>query len=480
MIRTNRTRLGPVRRQAATRLTAAAAAVLVVGCGAGSHPRATARTVPSPTVTALPTTPSTTAGVPSPSPERPLSGPITAQAFGMHYFGFGRDPYPLMPFGTARVWDTFMTWKDLQPTAGTSLTNPSANPTLQRLDGYLQLLTRHGVQPMITLGMTPAWAAYPCHHMRRGVDWGIQTCAPADPGPKGPWAAYVRALAERYHGKVRYFELWNEPMLHNGYNDSVATLARMQQTAYTILHRYGDQLVSPSVPFTAGDPSLAYAWMNTFFHEPGGKAFDIVGLHLYPSDDSVRGGYGPEWVVNTALAGARQVLAANGLGGLAIWNTETNVGRIPAGTILGGGAAAAAGVARTFVLNNENQIARTIWYGPDERNFGGTWLEDDSYSSLTTAGLAYLRVRSLLLGKVPLGCNADMRGANQWNYTCRFAAVTGRTTLLVMWTTGPSYRAPVPAGTARVLGVTGKRLRAPAGTDLTVTHSPLYLIGSFD
>src|SRR5207248_2905563 len=168
--------------------------------------------------------------------------------------------------------------------------------------------------------------------------------------------------------------LWNEPSLHNGYNDSPRTLAKMQASAQKIVHAYGAKLVSPGIGFTDGNPKHGLRWLNTFLHYPGGKSFDIVGFHLYPADAPAKAGYGPEWSIST-LASARSVLRSNGIGGRPLWNTETNVGRLPA-HIQFFGTRGAGMVARTYLLATENNVARTIWYAADDRHWGGTWLEN--------------------------------------------------------------------------------------------------------
>src|SRR3954454_6073467 len=320
---------------------------------------------------------------------------ISATAFGMHW-NETSHAYPSMPFATARIWDMHVTWKDLQPNAPqysapdlltgavTQLSDGfDYNTAVPKLDSIVQNFASHHVDSMITLGWTPDWAANTgssCQHVVSGYDWGLQTCAPVSSYPNygDPWLNYVNWLSTRYDGnhgypKVTYFELWNEPNLHNGYNDSIATLASMQATAASILHQHGQRLVSPSIPFTVGG---AYTWLNPFLSQGGGKSYDITGLHLYPSDAAAKGGYGPEWSMNTALVNARKTLSSNGVGGRPIWNTETNVGRIPAHTQVGGGTTGAAYVARTFILATQNKIARTIWYAADDRHWGGVQLEN--------------------------------------------------------------------------------------------------------
>jgi hypothetical protein len=395
----------------------------------------------------------------------------------MHYLGFGARGYPPIPFGSARIWDMGVTWKDLQPTPASSLTG-SGSAALQRLDAIVTTFKAHHVEPLLTLGMTPDWAARNCRHVIAGMDWGSKTCAPRDTTASGPWGRYVRAMATRYRGSVRYFELWNEPSLRNGWNDALARLARMQSTAHRILRGlgFGQQLVAPSIAFTDGAPRHGLRWLDTFLSLPGGTDFDIVGLHLYPSDPAARRGVGPEWVVETALPAARTVLAQHGLAARPVWDTETNVGRVPAGITFSGTRAAGL-VARTFLLATENDVRRTFWYAADDRYWGGIWLENPDYASLTTAGDGYQTARARMLGQLALGCDSVKVGSGGERYTCRFGQATGRVTLLALWTTASPYSLRLPTGTLAWYSVDGQRHRASGR--VTVSAAPVYLTGAF-
>src|SRR4051812_8663660 len=358
------------------------------GCAGASHSaRSSPRTPAAPTTAASGSAPLPVSPTPTSSVSRePV---ITAQAFGMHYLGYGRNPYPALSFGTSRIWDMGVTWKDVAPTPDSPFTG-TGSTGLQRLDAIVATFARHHVQPVVTLGMTPAWAARSCQHVVRGMDWGSQTCAPRDTSASGPWGRYVRGLAKRYRHQVRYFELWNEPSLRNGWNDSMARLVHLQVTAHHILQSlgYGQELLAPSIAFTDGAPTHGLKFLDRFLSQPGGTEFDIVSLHLYPADAPAKAGDGPEWSMQVALPAARGVLAQHGLGGRPIWNTETNVGRVPAG-ITFPDTAAAAMVARTFVLAVQNDVQRTIWYAADDRSWGGTWLENSDLRTLSTAGAGY-------------------------------------------------------------------------------------------
>ena len=414
--------------------------------------------------------------------------PISAASFGMHWINTSH-PYPALSFGSARMWDMGVKWIDLQPTAPAATLPAGVVPpatvegqpgpqaisgwdpnVLSRLDGIIDTFRSHNVDPMITLGMTPTWAARNCQHVYSGVDWGRQTCAPVDTSIDGPWGRYVRTLAARYQGKVKYFELWNEPSLHNGYNDSLAALGQMTATAHTILHSYGELLVAPSIVFTNGSPKIGLSWLDSFLRQPGAKSFDVAGFHLYADDTASRAGYGPEWVLDQ-LAAARKVLARYNLH-LPVWDTEVNVGRTITHTTFIGTRGAAA-VARTYVLNLEYGVARTFWYAADDRDWGGTWMENSNYQSLTAAGYAERELYSLLVGARPNGCSRKTLGTHKWNYTCVFKLSSGKH-LHVVWTTGRTFTYHAPSGTQRVLSVTGGKLR---GSRFRVGATPLYVIG---
>jgi len=271
---------------------------------------------------------------------------------------------------------------------------------------------------------------------------------------------------------VQYFELWNEPSLHNGYNDSVRTLAKMQASADKILHQYGAKLVSPAIPFTDGSPKHGMRWLNGFLKQPGGKSFDIVGLHLYPSDAAAKAGNGPEWAMQT-LRSVRGVLRSDGVGGKPLWNTETNVGRAPAHTVQGSGTRAAGMVARTYLLATENNVARTFWYAADDRTWGGTWMETPDRQTLTKAGHAYVVMRDLLVGSHPRGCSVS--GAH---YACRYRLSNGKN-MIAVWSTRGVFTYHGPRGTKRVDWVAGGGRSASHATALRVGAAPVYVIGTF-
>ena len=75
------------------------------------------------------------------------------------------------------------------------------------LDALVEALCEHGMEPWIDLCYgnalyTPSAADY----------FGAVGCAPTETAEeRAAWAAYVRALVSRYRGRVRFYEIWNEP-----------------------------------------------------------------------------------------------------------------------------------------------------------------------------------------------------------------------------------------------------------------------------
>src|SRR3954453_4158191 len=433
---------------------------------------------------------------------------ISASAFGMHFLQHGS--YPSLGFASARIWDDGVTWAKLQPNAPThtaaapptplvsqgtpeKITNGIDTKVVAKLDAIVRSFVAHHADPMITLGMTPAWAADTsgCNY----GSYGVQTCLPkgdfkASDGYDfhDPWRNYVSFLSTRYDGhhsdakgtlpKVTYFELWNEPNYRNGMNGSWSTaipkLAKMQATAYGLLHARGQKMVSPGIPFTVGG---GYTFLDKFL-KAGGKKYDALGLHLYPSDATATGGYGPEWVMNTVLVSVRKILSNNAVAGRPMWDTETNVGRMAAHNAVKTSTTGAAYVARTFILATQNKIARTFWYAADDHAWGGVWLENSNYTR-STAGNGYQRVRARLVGKAALGCSRVTVGTHKWKYTCKFGTTTGHKTLLAIWTTGANYTLKAPAGTKHWYDWKGTYRSAYAGKKFTISHTPIYLVGSF-
>ena len=80
----------------------------------------------------------------------PPSQLIPSTFFGMH-FQNGNTPWPSVPVGSWRLWDTSTRWPDIEPGKG--------RWNFNGLDKYLALAQQHDTQVLLTLGVTPQWAS---------------------------------------------------------------------------------------------------------------------------------------------------------------------------------------------------------------------------------------------------------------------------------------------------------------------------------
>jgi hypothetical protein len=153
-----------------------------------------------------------------------------------------------------------------------------------------------------------------------------------------------------------------------------------------------------------------------------------------------------------------------------IWNTEINYG------LLGGGSAnnitrakEQAYVARTLVLNAENNVKRVFWYAWDLQSLANTQLTLTNGTSLAPAGKAYQVARGWLLGTRTKGCARDGRGT----YTCTLAFSGG--VKRIYW--NPSRKVTVRAvKSARAsVGVFGVEKPLSGGEQIGVGQSPVLV-----
>ncbi|MGH9679731.1 MAG: hypothetical protein ACRD4Y_07245, partial [Candidatus Acidiferrales bacterium] len=164
------------------------------------------------------------AGSELPPAENFNSGPIPPTFFSMSVQSgiFKGTPWPTMPIGGIRLWDTFTNWSDLEPSRG--------NYNWPALDRWLDAAQAHGADVLYTFGDIPSWAS----SVPNGkCDYNPGGCYP--PLHMQDWDDFVRALATHAAGRIKYWELWNEANQHEYWSGGIPTLVVMAQHAYTIL-----------------------------------------------------------------------------------------------------------------------------------------------------------------------------------------------------------------------------------------------------
>jgi len=244
--------------------------------------------------------------------EDPKAG-VPPTYFGLHIhhldvpYKAGASSWPFVPFGAWRLFGAYVQWNDLEPQKG--------QWNFQRLDRYVDEAGRNNIELLFTLGRTPQWAS-------ARPDEECKGCA-AEPASIEDWKNYVRTVARRYKGKIKFYEVWNEPRFYElekappnakigYYSGTVAALVELAKAAKEVLAEEDPaaRVVSPS--FVSAD--LGLRRLAFFFKAAGGKYIDIASFHYYVDV--------PEKIPDITRK-LRSILTTYQLDRLPIFNTES-------------------------------------------------------------------------------------------------------------------------------------------------------------
>jgi hypothetical protein len=341
--------------------------------------------------------------------EDPRAG-VPPEFFGLHIhhldvpYKQGASSWPFIPFGSWRLWGAYVQWKELEPQKG--------QWDFRRLDRYVDEAGRHNIELMLTLGRTPQWASARPNEDCKG-------CA-AEPASIEDWKNYVRTVARRYKGKIKFYEIWNEPRFYElervppgtkigYYSGSVGALVELAKATKQVLAEEDPaaRVVSPA--FVSDD--LGLRRLAFFFKAGGGKHLDIVSFHYYVDI--------PE-KIPVITRKLRNLLTTHQLDGLPIFNTESGFTFERRDLSVRPGARkgsfedvlperlGAAYVSRSLILGAGDAIRRFYWFNWDgEPPHPTMGLAAARGSIATPMTRAYQQTRNWLLGSVMGPCEAQ-------------------------------------------------------------------------
>lgn len=305
---------------------------------------------------------------------RPPSEPIPATFFGMHIHRAAvSTPWPSVPFKAWRLWDTHTTWAQLEPQKG--------DWDWRMLDRTVDLAQQHGVEVLYTMGRSPKWASARPNEV--GKNPNAQPGGMAEPRNLEDWRSYVRKVATRYKGRIKAYEIWNEPNLENFYSGTPETMVNMAREAYGVLKEVDPSIVvvSPSAVGPTGLP-----WLEEYLRLGGGKYADVIGYHFY-----VRG-QEPEGMLGF-IDQVHEITRKYGVADKPLWNTEAGwlqPYRIDPED-------GPAYVARAYILNWADGVSRFYWYAWDNQGARVRMTEADEATSTATAR-AYAEIQKWMVG----------------------------------------------------------------------------------
>jgi len=300
-----------------------------------------------------------------------MQGPppaVPALYFGMHVHRLLENtPWPSVPFGAIRLWDTGTTWSDLEPQRDVWRFN--------KLDRLVGLAAEHRTEVLLCFGRTPQWASSIAS--LGGGDTRFQTGAPAH---LDDWRAFVRTVATRYQGKIKAYEVWNEPNARSFYNGEMSTMVEMTRIAFETIHSVdpGALVLSPSASTTDGLP-----WLESFLAQGGGRYVDVLAYHLYVYPE-------PPEKIPLLVTAVKSLMRRHNVA-LPLWDTETGWSNPK---MFSSDDEAAGYVARSLLLAWASGASRFYWYAWDNRNWVTLNLTSGDAYEPTEAAQAFQNVES--------------------------------------------------------------------------------------
>jgi len=388
--------------------------------------------------------------------------PVARTYFGVHAHNDAKREitWPPGTFGAWRLVDAYMEWPHLEPERG--------RWNFELLDRYVAFAQRHDVELLLPLLHSPRWAsARPNERSAYGKPGRA-----AEPRDINDWRNYVRRVAERYRGRVRYYEIWNEPNMKGHYSGSMEKLIELTRVARTTLAAVDPaiRVVSPSfVVYGHGVEKL-----DEFLAAGGGQYVDVIGFHFYVV------GREPEALV-PLVQQVRAVMERHGMGGKPLWNTESGwlianergvvdpaKAGFPRGTEVLSAQRAPAYVARALVLGWAAGLERFYWYAWDNGVLG---LAEEQGRRPKPAAHAHAQTYRWLQGAVLESC-ATLDG-QLW--TCALRRGPARAWLVWHRAREFDWRPPAQWDAAAVETLAGRTVGVVRGGRVAVGAAPVLI-----
>ncbi|MGB7731403.1 MAG: glycosyl hydrolase [Candidatus Acidiferrum sp.] len=372
------------------------------------------------------------------------SSPIPASLFGLTVLNFAALS-PSMRFGTTRSWDAYpnLDWSDTNPAPGIY--------DFSYIDKFIALNQVHGTEVIYTLGRTPRWAS---SEPDAPGPYGPGQCAP--PSDISFFEDFVRTLVRHVAGRIKYWELWNEPQSTNFYCGTIPSMVTMAREASKIIKDLDPtaQILSPGV---TGGPGPD--WLSSFLSEGGASYVDIIAFHGYWSACA-------EDVVNV-IASYKSVMAARGVAGKPLWDTESswagfgNLGTPTSERQVGF-------IAKDYLLHWSSGVSRFVWYAYDGGPlWGGLWT---SAKGESPAAKSFAETYSWLVGATLTSpCSVISSGAR----TCGLSRPGGYLAEAV-WIPNSTATYAVPSHFTHYLDLEGG-VHAITSKTITIGDEPILL-----
>jgi hypothetical protein len=367
---------------------------------------------------------------------RGVAEALPATFFGMH-INHRATAWPNAGFGSYRLWDDQTSWSDINTSNGVY--------DWSNLDSWVSKAQQHNVQLMYTFGRTPKWAS---SAPATSCNYGSGQCvAPAD---YTRWDAFVTELAIRYKGKIKYYEMWNEPNDRGFWKGTTAQLVEMTNRAAKIIHSIDPdaEVLSPAATWASTPP---WVWLDGFLAAGGGPNLDGISFHGYTGNKKAEG-------ILSIIDNMQKTQSAHGLA-LPLTISEGGWGKN--GVITNEDAQAAFLVQRYMLITSRPEVKSFYWYMWDNPIWGTLW----DGNGLHKAGMAYSQLTAWLTGATANGCSKDSNSI----WTCSYTLAKGNAAVAV-WNAAKSGSYTPGSEYTQALAIDG--------TSKSINGSNSYAIGN--
>ena len=350
--------------------------------------------------------------------------------------------WPTVPIG-ALGKGSCVDWEYVEPSRGTY--------NWSTLDGYVNAAAANGVDIFYSNGGVPSWAITDHSSCVPSGCGGPQFCAKI-PDSIADWQNFYTALVTRYKGRIKYYELWNEPNITygNGIGLSPSDAVVLTTAAYNII-RANDpnaQIITPSMD--GNSPS----YFASYFAAGGPTGVDIASLHAYPDTTSASADV-PEGIMpNRYLFGPLLPILMQYLPNKPLWDTEASWNETGQGNFTTP-TQEAAFIARCYILHWSSGMTRAYWYAWDSPNFGTLM---PSLLGSSVPAVAFQQVQDWLIGSgMTTACTVATDGVT---WTCGLTGLSSYQGLIVWNTAGSGTY--TPSRSARLRPITRSTVISPA------------------
>lgn len=375
---------------------------------------------------------------------------VTARDLGIHSF----STQPQVPTSAIRL-NCYPGWSAVNPVAG--------QYDWVEFDRIVEQAEAWGYEDILyVFCSTPPWAGEPLAGTDQAAFGPGTAQAPAD---MATFEAYVRAVAERYRGRIDGYEVWNEPGSPQFFTGTPEQMGEMTEIVSRTVDVADPAAYVVSAGFQTHIPDRYDEFVPDYFADLRARDWpiDAVSAHFYPLAE------GTPATRSAQITRLQEDLDKYGApSDLGLWDTEVNYnvdlpGGAPAGRISGTGAAA--WTAQSYLDGWRLGVRRTYWYLWTAEYYGFPGIQmrlgDPATVALQTLG-------SWVIGTTFTGC-AEADKVVQ----CRFRKDDG-TEFTIAWSNKDGGSTISVAPGSLVCPVDGGVCTTRSG-DLPVTALPLRI-----